>query len=247
MVSMRLTNRGSNISMRLLTVLFLAIAVPQVEAQRGQRGPSRPPREAAPVDLTGYWVSLVSEDWRVRMLMGQKGDWLFLMGTYGSLNAEGLRVANAADPANEDTCKAYGAAGIMRVPGRLHITWQDDQTLRVDTDAGTQTRLLRFGASSPPAQSTRQGHSAAVWDRRDLKVVTTRMLPGYYFKHGVPYSEEAVMTEYVALLKDKDTEFLFFTTSVADPKYMNGTYDRTLTFKREPDGSKWNPTPCTVP
>ena len=241
---MRLSHRCSKTSLAAVaTLVFLSLAS-HAEAQRGQRGgPPRTPREAAPVDLTGYWVSVVSEDWRVRMLMGQKGDWLFMMGTYGSLNAEGLRVANAADPAKEDPCRAYGAAGLMRAPGRLHITWQDDRTLRVDADAGTQTRIMRFSPSQPPAEPARQGYSVASWDRRDLKIVTTRMLPGYYFKHGVPYSEEAVMTEYAALLDD----YLFITTTVADPRYLNGTYDRTLTFKREPDGSKWNPTPCQVP
>ena len=240
-------SKASSAALAAALVFFLMPA-PRFEAQRGLRAaPARTAREAAPVDLTGYWVSVVSEDWRVRMLMGQKGDWLFMMGTYGSLNTEGLRVANAADPAHEDPCKAYGAAGIMRVPGRLHIRWEDDRTLRIDADAGTQTRFLRFDASQPPAVATRQGHSIAAWERRDLKIVTTRMLPGYYFKHGVPYSEDAVMTEYAALLKDKDADYLFLTTSVTDPQYLNGTYDRTLTFKREPDGSKWNLTPCSVP
>ena len=241
---MRLSRSQTSLAVFAAALAFTLMQAPRIEAQRGQRGGvQRAPREAAPVDLTGYWVSLVSEDWRVRMLMGQKGDWLFMMGTYGSLNAEGLRAANAADPAKEDPCKAYGAAGIMRVPGRLHITWQDDRTLRLDTDAGTQTRILQFGASQPPAEATRQGYSVAAWDRRDLKVVTTRMQPGYYFKHGVPYSEDAVMTEHFALLDG----YLFVTTTVIDPRYLNGTYDRTLTFKREPDGSKWSPAPCQVP
>ncbi len=35
----------------------------------------------------------------------------------------------------------------MSVPGRLHITWQDANTLRIDTDAGRQTRLVRFTAA----------------------------------------------------------------------------------------------------
>lgn len=230
-----------------LTFSFLGAGY--VRAEFGQRGASsRSPREMAPFDLTGYWVSLVSEDWRVRMLMGQKGDWLFMQGTYGSLNAEGLRAAESADPAKEDPCKAYGGAGIMRVPGRLHITWEDDSTLRIDTDAGMQTRLLHFGKSQPSAEPTRQGHSAAAWQRGELKAVTTRMLPGYYFKHGVPYSGDAVMTEYVALIPEENGDrYLFITTTVTDPQYLNGQYDRTLTFKRETDGSKWNPAPCSVP
>src|SRR5213596_2696759 len=70
------------------------------------------------------------------------------------MNAEARRVAEAWDPAKDEAageeCKAFGAAGLMRIPGRLHITWQDDNTLRVDTDAGRQTRLFHFGAARPP-------------------------------------------------------------------------------------------------
>src|SRR5437867_3753564 len=111
-----------------LLALFLGPAI-AVSAQRGQRGgggPPRPAREAAPIDLTGYWVSVVSEDWRVRMVVAQKGDWQFM-----PLNAEGNRVAMANNPAAEDPCKTYGAAGIMRIPTRLHITWDNDSTLRI--------------------------------------------------------------------------------------------------------------------
>jgi hypothetical protein len=230
-------------------IAFLIFVVPaEVPAQRGQRG-ARPPREAAAFDVTGYWVSVVSEDWRVRMLMGQKDDWLFMMGRYGSLNEEGLRVANSADPAREDPCKAYGAAGVMRIPGRLRITWENDSTLRIDTDAGMQTRILHFSRPQAPPKPARQGLSIAAWEGGKLKVTTNGMLPGYYFKHGVPYSGDAVMTEYLRLMPgtDKHEPYLFVTTTVTDPQYLNGTYDRTLTFKREPDGAKWNPAPCSVP
>jgi len=78
--------------------------------------------------MTGYWVSIVAEDWRWRMFPN-KGD-------YGGvpLNAEARKIADAWDPAKDEAageqCKAYGAPNIMRIPGRLHITWQDDQTLR---------------------------------------------------------------------------------------------------------------------
>src|SRR5690606_39312613 len=86
------------------SVLLLVDAGEAQPPRQQQSAPS--PQESAPIDLTGYWVSLVSEDWRVRMLMGQKGDWLFMQGRYGSLNEEGVRAANAADPVNEDPCMA---------------------------------------------------------------------------------------------------------------------------------------------
>ena len=130
----------------------------------------RPPgaasqRESAPVDLTGYWVSVVSEDWRHRMATARKGDYESL-----PLNAEGRRVADTwdldADNAAGLQCKAFGVGGLMRQPGRLHITWENDETLRIDFDAGSQTRLLRFAGGAPaPAEKTWQGQSRAEWQR----------------------------------------------------------------------------------
>src|SRR6516162_11747256 len=97
----------------------------------GQAPPAA--KSLAPTDLTGYWLSVVTEDWRFRMVTPAKGDYPSI-----PLNAEGLRVADRWDPAKDeaagDTCKAYGAAAIMRMPGRIHITWQDDLTVKVETD-----------------------------------------------------------------------------------------------------------------
>ncbi len=234
-----------------------------LEAQgRGGRagGPAPPaatPRAAAPIDLTGYWVSIVSEDWRWRMGVGQKGDFGYL-----PLNAEGRRVGNAWDAKQDEAagnqCKAYGAAGIMRMPARLHITWENDTTLKVDIDNGTQTRRLNFGGSVPAdVQPTWQGYSVANWEVRggrgrqaaapragEMKVATTKMRPGYYFKHGVPYSDTAVLTEYFARLSDNGAEYLAVTTIVDDPRYLAQPFVRTLQFRREPDGARWKPTPC---
>ena len=36
---------------------------------------------------------------------------------------------------------------MMRLPGRLHITWENDNTLHIDTDTGTQTRRFHFDAA----------------------------------------------------------------------------------------------------
>ena len=105
------------------------------------QGPPRPPepprsaRAAAPVDLTGYWVSVITEDWRWRMVTPLKGDFASV-----PVNAEGRKIGEAWDPARDEAaglqCRAYGAAAIMRMPLRVHITWQDDNTLKLDTDAG---------------------------------------------------------------------------------------------------------------
>ena len=133
---------------RMLSVAALALvaAVPaRMEAQRGRggAGAALTARASAPVDLTGYWVSVVTEDWRYRMITPAKGDHPSI-----PLNAEGIRVADSWDPAKDEAageaCKAYGAANVMRMPGRIHITWQDDNTLKVETEAGTEMRLFRF-------------------------------------------------------------------------------------------------------
>src|SRR5215471_12764409 len=131
--------------MRLVLALSLSLVAASALAQppQGRGGPPATAKAAAPVDLTGYWVSVVSEDWRWRMVTPLKGD-----AASVPLNAEGQRALMAWDPAADEAsnqqCKAYGAAAIMRVPGRVHITWQDDNTLKLETDAGTQTRLFRF-------------------------------------------------------------------------------------------------------
>ena len=122
------------------------------QAGSGGAQPARSPKDAAPVDLTGYWVSLVTEDWRWRMVTPIKGD-----SASVPINQAAKKIMNDWDPAKDEAagnqCKGYGAPAIMRVPGRLHITWQDDNTLKVETDAGTQTRLLRFGAQAAPANA----------------------------------------------------------------------------------------------
>ena len=124
-----------------------------------------PPKAGAPIDITGYWVAVVSEDWRHRMATPRKGDYESL-----PLNANGRRTADSwnldADNAAGVQCKAFGVGGLIRQPGRLHITWADDDTLRVEFDAGTQTRLLEFASTAQQSgEKTWQGFSRAQWQR----------------------------------------------------------------------------------
>jgi hypothetical protein len=209
-------------------------------------GPPRSPRESARIDITGYWVSVVTEDWRFRMFTPPKGDYPNV-----PLNPAGRKLADAWDPANDeadDRCKAYGAANIMRVPGRLHITWADDSTLKIDYDAGMQTRLLRFGAPPAPARATRQGHSVASWQGRgSLRVDTTKMLPGYLQYNGVPYSGSATMTEDFDVVKEPNgDQWLIVNATVTDPTYLMRSFIRSTNFRKEADASGWKPTPCFV-
>src|SRR4029450_1386818 len=196
----------------LLAVLPLFAANVLVHAQRGGRGapaPPPPPRAAAPFDLSGQWVSLITEDWRQRQFTPSKGDYVPL-----PLSPAARKVADTWDPAKDEAageqCKAYGAVGLMRLPTRIRIAWQDDTTLKLEADAGTQTRTFYFGAPQGSGGDW-QGVSLATWDAPrapfagrgggpssggSLKVVTTRMKPGYLRKNGVPYGPNAVLTEY---------------------------------------------------
>src|SRR2546423_7395376 len=148
---------------RILLTAFAALALGiSIAAQ------APTPRALSPIDLTGNWVSIVTEDWRFRMVTPPKGDYASV-----PLNAAARAVADKWDPAKDEAegnaCKSYGAAAIMRVPGRLRISWDNDTTLKIETDAGTQTRLLHFGPSTGSGQAATaepswQGYSVATWE-----------------------------------------------------------------------------------
>ena len=248
-----------------LTAACIVVLPIAIHAQRGGPGRGAPvtAREGAAIDLTGYWVSVISEDWKFRMVTPKKGVYDSL-----TLNAEGRRVADTWDPAKDEAageqCRAYGAANIMRVPGRLHITWQNDTTLRVETDAGTQTRLIRFGAAplAPTEEKapTWQGQSTGQWEYApgapgrqsgprlgNLKVVTTNLRPGYVRKNGAPYSAMTIVTEFYDLNSAPNGDnWMTVTTKVEDPVYFARPYLTTTDFKKLPDATGWNPTPCSA-
>jgi hypothetical protein len=218
------------------------------------------------------------------MLTAPKGDYYSI-----PLNAEGKRVADTWDAAKDiaagKQCMSYGAPGIMRVPERLHITWASAASLKIETDAGKQTRIFLFDRSAQSASTapSMQGSSVAQWQTPQLtraytskisaqdpntpgfpgiqpqpqppdtsklggtlKVVTTRLRPGYLRNNGVPYSANTVLTEYYDVHGRKGEEYLVVTQIVDDPQYLNVPWVTSNHFRREPDGSKWNPRPCEL-
>jgi hypothetical protein len=231
------------------------------QAGRGGAAPPAPPltpKANAPEDITGYWVSIVTEDWRFRMVTPAKGDYASV-----PINPAGRKIADAWDPAKDEAageqCKSYGAAAIMRVPGRAHITWADENTLKVEFDAGTQTRVFHFNGSAPADEKpSLQGYSVASWDgpppgrgargpmkAGSLKVVTTHLTPGYLRKNGVPYSANAVVTEYYSRThEDNGDSWLIITTIVDDSMYLQQPFITSTHFKLEPNGGKWMPSAC---
>jgi hypothetical protein len=234
-------------------------------AQGRGGGPPPTPQAGAPIDLTGYWVAVISEDWRWRMVTPAKGDYASI-----PLTQAGKDLADTWDPAKDaasgEPCKSYGAPGLMRAPTRLNITWADANTLQVATDYGTQTRRFHFNAAeAPPGAPSLQGRSLAEWLRApagrggggnagpppfgagSLKVVTTNLRPGYLRKNGVPYSGDTVLTEYWDVFDGPNGDrWLVITTVVRDPRNLQTDWITSLHFKREASGANFKPSPCSV-
>jgi hypothetical protein len=288
-----------------LAVAVLVVSA-SVSAQRGRgagagAAPATSAQANAPIDVTGNWVSIVNEDWRWRMVTPPKGDYASV-----PLNDDGRKVADTWDASKDGSCLAYGAAALMRQPTRLRITWENENVLKIETDAGQQTRRLIFDKSmAPPPERSLQGFSLAEWERPaapgrggggrggggggggapgapptgappaaaaaggappaggppagarpggpppagqrggDLKLVTTQLSAAWLRKNGVPYSENTTMTEYFDRfgLANGD-EWLVVTTVVNDPKYLAQEFVTSTHFRKEPNGSKWDPAPC---
>ena len=234
----------------------VSYVVPSAAQPRGPAGPPRTARQAAPVDLTGQWVSIVTEDWRFRMVTPPKGD---IPGV--NLTPAGRAIADAWDPAKDaaagDQCKAFGAAGIMRIPGRLRVSWKDDQTLQVEADAGQQTRLFHF-APVLDGEPSLQGTSRAKWIPYgggrgqppvggSLESVTTNLKEGYLRRNGVPYSTQTVLTEHLDVLQEPDgSTWLVVQTLIEDPVYHTGVILSSSNFRKQTDRSGWDPAPCAA-
>ncbi len=242
----------------LAAALLGALHLSSVTAQpRGPQPPPRSARDAAPIDLTGQWVSIVTEDWRFRMVTPEKGDYPGF-----TLTPAGEAIASNWDAAKDEAagqqCKAYGAAGVMRLPGRLRISWRNASTLEIETDAGKQTRVFHFDPVEDPAEPTLQGTSRAEWEFQgggrgrppttgSLKVVTTHMTEGYLRKNGVPYSNDAVLTEYYDLLQEPDgSQWLVVKSILEDPKYHRSAPITSTNFRKQKDRSGWDPQACSA-
>lgn len=238
---------------------IFAISQPAALAQGGRGGGgAQTAKSAAPMDLTGYWTSVITQAWRLRMVIPPKGDYLGI-----SLNANAMKIAQTWDPAKEEAsgnaCKGYGAGIIMQMPERLHITWPDENTLQMEIDAGTQTRMFHFGKwASAEAKPSWQGETVASWESRErdprrdpkaryLKTITTNLLPGFLRKNGVPYSEKTTVTETYDLFQEPTGEqWMIVTSTIADPTYLSRPLLVTAQFRKQADATGWDPTPCSA-
>jgi hypothetical protein len=250
------------------TVVFAALFVLSENSAEAQpdRAVPQSARATAAIDLTGNWVAIVNEDWRWRMMTPAPGDVASV-----PLNGLGRQLANEWDAQTEGSCRAYGAAGLMRMPLRLRISWVGSNLLQIESDAGRQTRRLDFGdtASSATAvgSASLQGHTVAEWqypsNRRSgpgsgtvgrdadsdaggaLKAITRNLTEGWLRRNGVPYSSQTELTEYFDRFTGPDgAEWLVVTSIVDDPVYLSAPYVTSSHFKQESSGSKWRPSNC---
>ena len=266
-----LTQGKTGVSTRHATMVALlaAASLAATAHVHGQRGgppgtPPPAPKAAAPIDLTGYWVSVVTEDWRYRMVTPTRGDYQGV-----PMTPDAVKIADAWDPAADtaagNQCKSYGAAAIMRVPMRVHITWQDDSTLRLDTDTGTQTRLFHFDASQAKGEPSWQGESTAQWETPGAGAWRTRRQPGdarNRFAQGRDDDHEGRVPaeERRAVQRERDADrvlrssrasadgdqLLVVTAIVDDAKYLRQPFIVSSQFKKQADGTGWDPTPCSA-
>lgn len=227
---------------------------------------ARSARDSQPIDFTGQWVAVVTEDWQWRFVTPIVGDY-----TAVPLNARGDEVARAwdhdADLAADEHCKAFGAAHIMRLPTRLRLAWESDDTMRLDWDLGMQTRPVYFNGAGEPGELSWQGYAEGEWISTQqpgrgfgaqraqedgpraggLKIVTRNLRPQYLRMNGVPVSEDAVVTEYLDIVPAPDGhEWLIVKTIVEDPTYLSQPYIVSSHFRREDDHGKWSPSQCEL-
>jgi hypothetical protein len=151
----------------LWAVAAVCTAAVPVVAQQAQGAPPAPApqqtaRQASPIDFTGTWASVVTEDWQWRFVTPIVGDY-----TGVPLNAVGDKLARTWNPDTDikagEQCRGFGAAAITRLPTRLQISWQDDNTLKLDFDLGTQSRLVHFDKSKQATERSWQGHAIGEW------------------------------------------------------------------------------------
>jgi hypothetical protein len=231
----------------------VVLAASTTHAQRGRGAAPETAKAAAAIDLTGTWVSVISEDWPQRMLPLRKGDY-----TRIPLTPAARKVADAWDPARDEAsgelCKGYTAAGITRMPGRIRLSWQDDYTMKMELEAGTQTRLFHFRSGQLTAETSWQGYSVADWQYTrqpprsgELRVITNRIRPGYLRKNGVPLSGNTTVTEfYHRFTAPNGDVWLTVVTEVADQENLQQPFVQSSHFKKLPDGAAFKPEPCSA-
>lgn len=253
-------------SLMFILGLGSSLANAQISSIQTRSNNAEPGRDGAPIDLTGTWVSIVTEDWRWRMTTPLIGDFANIPENEAAREF-GMAWRPENDVGNE--CAAYGAPAIMHRPGRIKIAWEDDLTLKMEFDAGMQTRTFHFGETMSTTALSRQGFTAAKWEdvpapetfngirigqtprvgitTQSLEAVTTNLIAGYLRKNGIPHSEQTKVTEYFDVFDTPDGRSWFVDTIIVeDPVYLVEPWVTTMHFMKEENDAKWNPQECFV-
>lgn len=255
-------NTRSRACSLLRTAVLLTAGLVGAHGASAQPGPdTRSARERASIDITGQWVAVVNEDWRWRMITAPVGDTSSLPTTPAAREFAAAWDLDK-DRAEGQLCRAFGAPGIMRQPTRIRIGWQDDDTLRMEFDAGRQERLLHFKPVAPPATASLQGYSTASWYKQrvtrgvlggganskgSLHVDTSHLALGYLRPNGVPYSEQTVMKEFIHTFDlGKAGSWLIVTSVIRDPLYLSQELVLSTQFRKESGNAGWDPRPCDI-
>ena len=137
-------------------MLALACAA-TISAQRGAApGPPRAPKDAAPIDLTGYWVSLVTEDWRWRMVTPLKGDSASipvnaaakkLMNDYFAVEESELKLQRTYAAKLEKALPAAKAARYLQIENKIRSAIKYD--LAANIPGAKQPQCSRNAAHYP--------------------------------------------------------------------------------------------------
>jgi hypothetical protein len=117
------------------------------------------------------------------------------------------------------------------------------------TGGGLLTRDLPGGGGQglrggpPPRQQSQINRGG------DLRVVTTGVREGYLRKNGVPYSEQATVTEYIHRLPTHPNgdNWLHVVTIVEDPRYLTQPFYTSTSFRKETNDTSFKVTPCATP
>ena len=212
-----------------------------------------PARASAPIDLTGYWVAVVNEDWRYRMVTPAKGD-------YGGVRSRRKRCRSSTTGIRPQTrrreeCKSWCRRGHAAAGSASHHLAGRHHTEGRGGRGHANASLSIPGRPAAAGTPTWQGDSTAQWERGggrgappvggSLTVVTRNMRPGYLRKNGVP-------------ARERDRHGAFRPVAISwwpDARRHHGgrrsavstaATHRQLAFQRKADGSKWDPTPCSA-
>src|SRR6266571_570633 len=119
-----------------------------VYPQAGRGSAPSTPKAANPTDFTGYWVSVVTEDWVYRMVTPSKALVPVFRCTPKDAKWRMLGIPQKMKPRaiNVRSTERLQSSGFQ---GACILHGTPDYTLKIETDAGTQTRLLNFREGRP--------------------------------------------------------------------------------------------------